>query len=278
LKPQASLTRFHPANHLSKSQLPITSPQPSNIMKMERTNQKLNRIPHFLTGGISLVLLTASMTMLAGCGGSKAQTQNKEFFTSGSREADQRASQRMARDEQLAGTGEGAGEKGVKKASRAKAGAAAESPGGTNHAAQSTQKMSLFDRLGGVAGISNIVNDFTPRVLQDPRVNWQRIGVKHGIVSLRHDDSATWSATPDNVARLKAHMVQFLSLATGGPAHYEGKDMKSAHANMHITNAEFDAAIGDIKASLDKLQIPNKEQKELLAIIESSRPEISTER
>jgi hemoglobin len=43
---------------------------------------------------------------------------------------------------------------------------------------------------------------------------------------------------------------------------------------MHISNAEFDAAIGDLKASLDKLRIPNKEQKELLAIVESTRPEI----
>jgi len=52
--------------------------------------------------------------------------------------------------------------------------------------------------------------------------------------------------------------------------------MKSAHKDMG--NAEFDAAVGDLKASLDKLQIPNTEQKELLAIIESTRAEIVTER
>jgi len=47
---------------------------------------------------------------------------------------------------------------------------------------------------------------------------------------------------------------------------------------MHITNPEFDAALGDLKASFDKLQIPNKEQKELLAIVETTRPEIVQER
>ena len=47
---------------------------------------------------------------------------------------------------------------------------------------------------------------------------------------------------------------------------------------MQISNPEFDAVVGDIKATLDKLQIPNEEQKELLAIIESTRPEIVTER
>ena len=65
---------------------------------------------------------------------------------------------------------------------------------------------------------------------------------------------------------------------SGGPSRYEGKDIKATHANMHVGNPEFDAAIGDLKASLDRLKIPNKEQKELLAIIESTRPEIVTER
>lgn len=61
-------------------------------------------------------------------------------------------------------------------------------------------------------------------------------------------------------------------------AHYEGKEIESSHANMHISNAEFDATLGDLKSSLDALQVPNLEQKELLAIIESTRPQIVTER
>src|SRR5580765_6909085 len=66
----------------------------------------------------SLTLLSVAFVMAftAGCGGGKAKTKNTDFFTSGSREADQRASQRMAKEEQLSGTGEGAGEKHVKKA------------------------------------------------------------------------------------------------------------------------------------------------------------------
>src|SRR5215470_6890316 len=69
---------------------------------------------------MTLVIMVAALGLCAGCGGTKAQTQNRDFFTSGSREADQRASQRMAKDEQLTGSGEGAGEKGVKKAVVAK--------------------------------------------------------------------------------------------------------------------------------------------------------------
>jgi hemoglobin len=47
---------------------------------------------------------------------------------------------------------------------------------------------------------------------------------------------------------------------------------------MKITNAEFDAAVGDLKATLDKFQVPTDEQKELLAIVESTRPQVVEER
>src|SRR5260370_38650429 len=65
---------------------------------------------------LTLFLLTVALTLAAGCGTRKIGKKSDDFFTSGSREADQRASQRMARDEQLTGSGEGPGEKGVNKA------------------------------------------------------------------------------------------------------------------------------------------------------------------
>ena len=186
----------------------------------------------------------------------------------------------MAKDEQLAGSGEGAGEKSAKKAVAAKPAADGQGDKGTNKAAQVEGKLALFDRLGGEKGITSIVDDFTPRVLQDPRVNWQRKGVKSGGFSFRRksSESVAWNATDENMVNLKKHLVQFIVLATGGSPHYDGKEMKSAHAEMKIGNPEFDAALGDLKASLDTLQIPNKEQKELLSIIESTRPQIVTQR
>jgi hemoglobin len=239
----------------------------------DRGKQKGNgMIKIAIVCSVSVVLIT-----LSGCGTGKPAAQNRDFFTSGSREADQRASQRMAKEEQLTGSGEGAGEKNVKKAVASRPGEELSPTGNTDRAAQAQGKLTLFDRLGGQQGLTAIMDDFIPRALEDPRVDWQREGTKRtGFRFRRVKDE--WKPTPERVAQLKKHMVQFLALATGGPAKYDGKEMKSAHAGMRITNAEFDAALGDLKATLDKLQIPNKEQKELLSIIESTRPQIVAER
>jgi hemoglobin len=246
-----------------------------NTKMLDETKRIRHSKIAWLVYPVTLLSIVFVAALAAGCGGGKARTKNTDFFTSGSREADQRASQRMAKEEQLSGTGEGAGEKNVKKA---QASGTNIFVNGTNTAAQAEGKLSLFDRLGGEAGISNIITDFTPRALQDPRVNWDRKDVKQGGFSFHAAKSVSWDSNPENVNRLKTHLVQFLTLATGGPAHYEGKEIKSTHAGMHISNPEFDAVMGDLKASLDKLRIPNTEQKELLSIVESTRPLIVTER
>jgi hemoglobin len=243
------------------------------------TRTRFARTPERAISRAVAVLLLPLVVATTGCGTGKVGAKKDDFFTSGSREADQRASQRMAKAEQLAGSGEGAGEKGVKKAVAAKPDINGKSEtNGTNQAARVAGKLALFDRLGGEKGIVAIVDDFTARVLEDPRVNWQRKGVSRGFSLRRNRDQPMWNPTPENVNRLKKHFVQFLALATGGPADYDGKEMKSVHAELRITNPEFDAALGDLKASLDRLQIPNKEQKELLAVIESTRPQIVTQR
>jgi len=219
----------------------------------------------------SVVILFAGLVVAtSGCRSSrpKAAQEDHQFFTSGSREADQRASQRMARSEQLTGK-----EENVKKAEPGDQTKGESKP----QAAQAEKKLTLYDRLGGEQRMNEIIEDFTPRILDDPRVNWERKGVSGGF-SLHRNRTVRWEPTSENVAALKKHLIQFLSLATGGPAYYEGRDIAPVHANMHISNPEFDAAIGDMKATLDRLKVPNAEQKELLAILESTRPQIVTVR
>jgi hemoglobin len=213
-------------------------------------------------------LLMATL-LLAGCGGG-GEEKERDFFTSGSREADQRAEQQVARTEQLRGGEQGSGGSGG-GADKTDA-----KPGQGQPAANA--RRTLYDRLGGEAGINAIIEDFVPRVLADPRVNWERKGVERGGVLGVGTSSAEWKPTGENVHRLKKHLAQFLALSTGGPPTYEGRDMKEVHAGMRINNAEFDATVGDLKATLDKLGIAVDEQKELLSIVESTRPQVATQR
>ena len=102
----------------------------------------------------SVILSVLSASVLAGvvgCGETAKEKQDKNFFTSGNREADQRADQQMAKQEQLSGD---------------------TNNGGLSHAGNAvvaTGKKSLYDNLGGADGISAIVDDFLTRALSDPR-------------------------------------------------------------------------------------------------------------
>jgi len=221
--------------------------------------------PKMMKTSVVLQFAGASVLALAiGCG--NPEQKEREFHTSGSREADQRAEQTIAKDQQLRGEGAGKDEH------------AKTEPKGKDEGIKKDVKLSLYDRLGAEKGITLIVEDWVNRAIVDPRVNWARKGVTEGGFSLSRNKSVEWRNTPEAGTAMKGHIKQFLMLSTGGPPKYEGKEMKAVHEGMHITNDEFDAAIGDLKASLDNLQVPTQEQKELLAIVESTRPQISTKR
>lgn len=194
---------------------------------------------------------TLAFAIAAGCAGEP--DQREDFDTSGSREADQRAEQRIAKVQQMRGEGAGAD-------------------------AKDAAEPSLYERLGSAKGLREIVDDFVARVISDPRVNWERKGVTSGGVLGIGSESVEWKPTPENRERLARHLVQFLSVASGGPAKYEGRDMQALHSGMQVSNAEFDAAVGAMKATLDALHVRTEEQKELLAILESTRPQIAEKR
>jgi hemoglobin len=127
----------------------------------------------------------------------------------------------------------------------------------------SNEPKPLYDRLGGEQTIQVVVEDFVGRASGDPKVNFTRKGTPQ-----------QWDPTPDNVDKLKEHLVEYLEAATGGPQGYSGRDMKSVHAGMQITNSEFDAIEADMEASLAKFDVPAQERSEVLAIIEGTRKDI----
>ena len=116
------------------------------------------------------------------------------------------------------------------------------------------QQKSLYDRLGGKDAIVAVVDDFVGNVAADNRIN-------------------RFFARTD-VPRLKRNLVDQICAATGGPCTYTGRDMKTAHAGMGVTNADFDALVGDLVKTLDKFKVPDKEKGELLGILGPMRPSI----
>ena len=128
---------------------------------------------------------------------------------------------------------------------------------------QDTEKPSLFTRLGGEPAVKAVVDDFITRTLANPKVNFTRKGLP-----------GEWEASEANVTRLKKLVTALVVEVTGGPKGYAGRDMKTTHKGMKITDAEFDAMAGDLKETLDKFKVPAAEQKELFDIIGSTRKDI----
>jgi hemoglobin len=118
-------------------------------------------------------------------------------------------------------------------------------------------KKPLFERLGGKPAIEAVVDDFLGRVAKDERIN---AGFAIG-----------------DVPRLRQRLVELVCAGTGGPCVYSGRDMKSAHAGMKITNAQFDALVGHLVATLDKFKVPAQEKGELLGVLGPMRGAIVEE-
>ena len=106
---------------------------------------------------------------------------------------------------------------------------------------------SLYDRLGGKPAITAVVDDFVGRVAADSRINGKFANA--------------------NIPRLKAMLVDQICQASGGPCTYAGRDMKSTHAGMGVSSADFDALVGDLVATLNKFKVPEREKNELLGAL-----------
>jgi hemoglobin len=121
----------------------------------------------------------------------------------------------------------------------------------------------LWDRLGGEPAVRAVVDDFVGRAVKDDKVNFFRKGKPN-----------EWKPNDQQVATFKQRLVEFISMASGGPLKYKGRDMATAHTGMQITSAEFDALAADLAASLDHFKVPAKEKNELLTAVAGTKGQI----
>ena len=112
----------------------------------------------------------------------------------------------------------------------------------------------LYERLGGRAAITAVVNDFVGNVARDKRING-------------------FFANTD-IPRLKRLLVQQVCAGSGGPCRYEGRSMREAHRGLNIRNQDFDALVQDLVISLNKFGVKQREQRELLALLGPMRKDV----
>jgi hemoglobin len=118
---------------------------------------------------------------------------------------------------------------------------------------------SLYQRLGGAAGIAALVDDIVEAHMANP------------VIQARF---TPYREMPERLAAVKKHLRDFLGMGSGGPEQYDGKGMVGAHRGMNISAEEYMAAMDDILAMLRKHGIQEQTQKDVLAIAYSLKGEI----
>lgn len=116
---------------------------------------------------------------------------------------------------------------------------------------------SLYKRLGGYDAIAAVSDDFIGRLASDKQLSRFLVGL-----------------SSDSQKRLRQLVVDQLCAATGGPCLYIGRDMKTVHAGLNITESDWDLTVKHLIASLDKFKVPEKEKNEFLALASSLKPDI----
>lgn len=124
-------------------------------------------------------------------------------------------------------------------------------------ASSSKPGASLYSRLGGPAGLAAFTDDFLGRATNDPVV----IPFFRGL-------------TDADLARIRQHVIELLCSATGGGCEYSGKNMKTVHAQMDITNDVWNAFTGHLNETIARFRIADRERNELVVIIASLRKDI----
>jgi len=119
------------------------------------------------------------------------------------------------------------------------------------------QEKSLYERIGGYNALAAVVDDFIGRLIGDKQFEKFFAGF-----------------SVDSKKRIRQHILDQFCAATGGPCIYTGREMKTSHAGLGITNADWDAAAKHLAASLDKFKVPEKEKGEVLAFVTTLKKDI----
>jgi hemoglobin len=115
----------------------------------------------------------------------------------------------------------------------------------------------LYARIGGYDVLAAIVDEFLQTLAIDPQM--ERFGSAMNLERRKRNRQLT---------------LDYLAAASGGPTLYLGQDMKPAHAGLAINATEWKIAMDHIERALAKFKVPEREGKDLLAIVDGLKSKI----
>lgn len=115
---------------------------------------------------------------------------------------------------------------------------------------------SLYDRLGGGEAVGRVVDTLVDVVRDDPVTARLFVKVNH--------------------KRLKRKIAEQICALAGGPVPFDGDDMKSTHAGLGITEADFYRLVEHLVAILDRSGVGTREKNELLALLAPMKRDVVT--
>ena len=120
---------------------------------------------------------------------------------------------------------------------------------------------SLYKRLGGYDALAAVTDDFITALATDKTLGRFFIG-----------------ASDNSKMRIRQLVLDQLCAATGGPCVYIGRDMKTVHKGLGITEDDWNIAVKHLVNTLNKYKVPEKEQKELASALTTLKADIVEKR
>lgn len=118
------------------------------------------------------------------------------------------------------------------------------------------EKTTLYERLGRYDGIARITDEYLKGVRSDPQL-------------ARFIGRGT-----DSLVRARQLLKDQLCAMTGGPCAYIGRDMKTAHGGLGITEADWSLNMKYMSAAVAKAHVADGDRDEFLALIEALKQQI----
>ena len=120
-----------------------------------------------------------------------------------------------------------------------------------------SEVQSLYTRLGGYDAIAAVSENLVARLMADPLLG------------------RFWAnRSDDGIRREKQLLIDFLCHSAGGPLFYTGRDMKTSHKGMKISEADWAAFMSHVSATLDHFGVPALERSQVVAFVESTKSDM----